>query len=1000
MKRLPLLIMLSALLGITANLVAQNQAVPPGRTLYAPLDGQTEATQARGSKLGKTEGPVKFAPGKVGQGLVVGDVEGVATGITFATAGHLSLERGTVSMWVQPLNWAGDDRYYHALFNVKLGANGQLMLYKHYSSGLAAYVDPEEGLRGKTFLARAINDWKPGEWHHLALTWTRRDTLTVYVDGKVFKQLRGAALSELPLHDQMSFGGDWQRHGGQTVIDEIMVFERMLADHEIAALAGQTVTSPPADTPRDLPGVMMTQAVISQQVLARIYRDATGVPADRAVFSLTAPGAAQPARTQNLSLTQPLTVARLDTTGLAHGPYEARVALYAGETLLGSEVLGVSKETDETWETIKQIGRKDSVLPPYTPLKVAGQGVEYAGRRTEIGGSGLPAVMTSRGQALLAGPVRVVATVGGQAVTLQPQTLKMGTATPTQVEYTGGGQLGALALETRGLARYEGTHWTTLRFRPQGTAQVQKLQIEIPLQPAVARYLNFMANARIDAKRHGYDLLPEGQGVIWSREFMPSLWLGNEELGLGWYAESDEHWDIEGEEAITIERTPAATVLRMNIIRQERSVNAPFTIEFGLQGTPVRPLAPDWRSYEMLSSPDITRFFMHLRDNPYPRADIAGQKPQAKVTYLYQYHHHFTNTLPRDPEEFRQTIAKVKEFGLLGTPYTDTQFFVEDDGDVLNRWAEIRETPSARGSSYGPHSAIACCHCGPVGDWFVWYVSHLVRVYGSNGIYLDDMWPYGCDNAAHGCGYVGPDGKRRITYSLRARAETYRRIRQVLYETGEPFWVTNHISAGRVPPLPMYGDSLLLAEDLNPLIGKNPDYLESVPASRMRAGYLPESWGIPVVFLPQFKMSREWMADPVLAQRLLALVIPHDQLLWPLFIHNPTALQYREALGKFGYGEPDTRFVGYWQADSPVKADNPQATVSLYVRPGKAMLCVANWTAEELRSVTLTADLAALKLPANTGAREALTGEARPVTGGKLSLNLPAKSLTLIVLEP
>ena len=88
--------------------------------------------------------------------------------------------------------------------------------------------------------------------------------------------------------------------------------------------------------------------------------------------------------------------------------------------------------------------------------------------------------------------------------------------------------------------------------------------------------------------------------------------------------------------------------------------------------------------------------------------------------------------------------------------------------------------PSARGPSYGPVCPVSGCHTGPFGDVFVWYMSHLVHEYGSNGIYLDDTWPYGCANEAHGCGYVGPDGKRRVTYPLRARNETYRRIRAVL----------------------------------------------------------------------------------------------------------------------------------------------------------------------------------------------------------------------------
>lgn len=115
---------------------------------------------------------------------------------------------------------------------------------------------------------------------------------------------------------------------------------------------------------------------------------------------------------------------------------------------------------------------------------------------------------------------------------------------------------------------------------------------------------------------------------------------------------------------------------------------------------------------------------------------------------------------------------------------------------------------------YGPSCNIACCHQGGFGDWFTWYVSHLLREYGVNGIYLDDTWPYGCSNAAHGRGFVRADGKRHLAFPLRARLETYRRLRTVPWQTGSPFWIAAHMSAGRVPPLASFADGLLLGEEL------------------------------------------------------------------------------------------------------------------------------------------------------------------------------------------
>jgi hypothetical protein len=288
------------------------------------------------------------------------------------------------------------------------------------------------------------------------------------------------------------------------------------------------------------------------------------------------------------------------------------------------------------------------------------------------------------------------------------------------------------------------------------------------------------------------------------------------------------------------------------------------------------------------------------------------------------------------------------------------------------------------------------CHRGPYGDWFAWYMSHLVREYGTNGIYLDDMWPYGCANAAHGCGYTGPDGRRRVTYALRAWNETYRRIRTIFAATHEPFWMTCHISGGRVPPLPTFGDGLLLAEDRNPIVGKNPDYTVNTAPAQWIAGFYPGSWGIPVYFIPQFKMNNSWMKDPDLAARLVAAATPYDLMIWPVFADVETIMKARGPLEKFGIGEPDTRFLPYWAEDTGVRAGDNRIKLSAYLRPGRLLLCPANWSSDPVGVLAVELDPARLGLPAKVEARDAVTGEQVPVREGRIKIAIPAKRLRLV----
>ena len=270
--------------------------------------------------------------------------------------------------------------------------------------------------------------------------------------------------------------------------------------------------------------------------------------------------------------------------------------------------------------------------------------------------------------------------------------------------------------------------------------------------------------------------------------------------------------------------------------------------------------------------------------------------------------------------------------------------------------------------------------------------------YGTNGVYFDELQPMPCSNAAHGCGYVGADGERHPTYPMRAFLETMRRVRQVFENTGEPYWITYHISAGRAAPMPTYGDCLLMAEERYHAVRENPDYTENTTPDEWMASFAPEAWGIPPVVIPQFKMNGEWMKDPALADALMAAVVPHDLMVWPIFSHTDTVTGLRGRLMEFGIGKPDVRFAGYWEADAPVRCADERVKCSVYIRPGKAMLCLGNWSDETIEDLAVTVDTEALRLPDRIEARNAMTGETVEFGGGKLLLDLEPKRLTLVQL--
>lgn len=994
-------IVLLALTLFAAPLAAQPEGVTPsGLTFHASFEDGLDADFAAGGGAATPEGAPEIVEGHSGRGLAVGDLGGSA-GVWYPAPGNFSLERGSISMWVQPVNWRGDERGNRLFLNARPDPAGLLCFYKYTNTtwGLTLLVDPDGTQRSKTYAYQQINDWEPGQWHHIAATWCRYEGVALYIDGEQVVYKAGSGLAEGPVQERMRFGGSWDSDGNRTVIDEIMIFDRMLAPYEIAAIAAEAPVEPPAITELDdIPGVMLTHAYLDRVVLARVYADAPGERiAQSARLSLTPVNGDRPVRSVSHELKRDgVNQFTLDLNGLDHGDYVARVSLIADDAVVAAEALDVRHEVDSTWTQARALGRADRVLKPFEALRLNGSEITVAERRYTLGEGGMLAGALAGAEQLLAGPVRLIATTADGEMQTRTSGLTMDALSDTTAIGTGTLIAGGLSATTEVTARYDGTLWTELGIVTDRDLRLTGLRVEVPLRPEVAKYLCWWAPRWIDARRWGYGALPEGEGTVWSREFMPSLWIGDEERGIGWYAESDEGWDLAEEGMLTIERRPEATVLSMNVIREPRALTGPLRIAFGLQATPVRALADDWRSYQWVPSADISRFFLGLRDRPWEGREIGDDRPRGKVCYLYTHHKHFTNTLPRDPEEFREMIARAKDYGLFTTPYTEARLMPEDRGDFILHDEEMPILPWVRTTSYGAHSAVGCCMRGPFSDWLVWYCTHMIDEYGTNGVYFDELQPLPCMNEAHGCGYVGADGERHPTYPMRDYLETMRRIRTVFEETGEPYRITYHISAGRTAPMPTFADDLLMAEERNPVVGRNPDYTENTTPEEWLASFAPEAWGIPPVVLPQFKMNAEWMRDPALAHTLMAAVVPHDLLVWPVFADTETIMGLRTRLMEFGIGEPDTRFIGYWEADAPVRCDDERVKCSAYVRPGKVLLCIGNWSDEAIAGLPVRLDLEALGLPVRIEARNAMTGESVAVEEGIAHPDLEPKRLTLV----
>ncbi|UCH34745.1 MAG: hypothetical protein JSV65_19885 [Armatimonadota bacterium] len=123
---------------------------------------------------------------------------------------------------------------------------------------------------------------------------------------------------------------------------------------------------------------------------------------------------------------------------------------------------------------------------------------------------------------------------------------------------------------------------------PAGTT-IEHLALSIPLKAEYAKYL-YHYPGRWGSAYNAGALPPEG----WRHSFKPVVWLGDEERGFCWFAETDEHWfPLDNEQAIEIRREGDAVILRLNVIASPRRLDGALSYSFGFQATPVKEVTED-----------------------------------------------------------------------------------------------------------------------------------------------------------------------------------------------------------------------------------------------------------------------------------------------------------------------------------------------------------------------------------------------------------------------
>jgi len=211
-------------------------AVPEPR-FYLPLDNTPRAARAGGLAvplLTAERDPILAALGPqfAAAAKVAGGLDARSRGLAYSAAGNFRADEGTFASWLQPAFSGADKTVYPALFGVEKWG----MLYKYTDqTGLTfGTARPDRDLYYDC--AADIGSWRPGEWHHVAVSWSRSaNARALYLDGVQ------AARAPFPYHRPVEsgplfVGGGcllYPGHHAQALLDEVALWDRALTPEEV-----------------------------------------------------------------------------------------------------------------------------------------------------------------------------------------------------------------------------------------------------------------------------------------------------------------------------------------------------------------------------------------------------------------------------------------------------------------------------------------------------------------------------------------------------------------------------------------------------------------------------------------------------------------------------------------------------------------------------------------------------------------------------------------------
>ncbi len=652
----------------------------------------------------------------------------------------------------------------------------------------------------------------------------------------------------------------------------------------------------------------------------------------------------------------------IELPGVEPGEYQVKLSLVdaGGKPLLTRDGIKLAKK-DEAKEFAKWWGNKlgdtEKVLQPFEPMRVSGNGPFGGGtqiactrRVYHLDSLGLPRQIESNGGKVLWAPACIIVKVAGKGQLVPTRSkVKITSQKDWRVEFEGSpAKAAGIVFTSKGSVEQDGLVEIQLTFAPDGApVEIEELRIEWPLDDTDGLHMACIGQGNNYCAR-SIGKVPDGKGEVWNTlkgigltgsglttgSFTDNLWLGTERRGLLWTADSDRGWEPDDRvPAHSLVREGKPVLIRNNIVGRKLRLAEPRTIRFGYNATPFRHLIPGWRLNQVSAANgfsggkykvnwDTGQDFFSILSPPFP--------DEKRWPEYYAY--------------CKAECDKISQRGLydgsarLGM-WTNNQIALRG---YMNKSIEPGVYDYFAGDWVPGGEILSPTYR----DYMMWLQNRLIREGGCTHFYYDISFTGHFARAlAAGFGYRLPDGRIQPESDASNLRAWYKRVWALMQETGQyPGGVSGHATNSICLKALPFSDSILDSE--YPM--KDP--ISVYPSNRMIAGSCSHNFGVNISHLGFMNPTWPSMHDAVMGG-------------------GQGSVFNHQAFKHWGISRPDIFFIPYWRNQHVVKEISPGLLLSMWKRPGSAVLAVCNYGPDEegkekTRPFRAKLDLKALGIPA------------------------------------